>query len=381
MNLPIVGASLARTASSALADPNIASDPLSAVILQRRHRQTFILALLSCALALVLLIAAGFGAVPISLYQTLAILASLLGVELPWNFEAFQQSVLLTIRLPRVFLGAIVGAGLAVSGAALQGLFRNPLADPGLIGVSTGAALAAATAIVLRDMIANWLPDIFTIYLVPLAAFGGGLCMTATGLAIATRSGRTDVTTLLLTGIALNAISGAAIGVLIFISTDQQLRDLNFWLLGSLSSITWNTLIPIAPLVLTSSFLLMRFSKVLNALMFGEDDAHLLGYAVQRAKRWIIVLAALTVGVCVALTGIIGFVGLVVPHLIRLLQGGDHRLLFPMSALLGAALLPAADLIARLIVLPAELPIGIVMSCVGGPFFLWLLVRRHPEQM
>lgn len=381
MNSLATGASLSRTASPARADPDSAPDPLAATILQRRHRQTLILSLLSCALVLVLLIAAGSGAVPIRLRQTLAILASLLGVELPWNFEAFEQSVLLSIRLPRVFLGAMVGAGLAVSGAALQGLFRNPLADPGLIGVSTGAALAAATAIMLGDRIAGWLPGIFTIYLVPLAAFGGGLCMTAAGLAIATRSGRTNVTTLLLTGVALNAISGAAIGLLIFSSTDQQLRDLNFWLLGSLSGVTWDTLIPIAPLILTGTFLLTRFSKVLNALMFGEDDAHLLGYAVQRAKRWIIVLAALTVGVCVAVTGIIGFVGLVVPHLIRLLQGGDHRLLFPMSALLGAALLPAADLIARLIVLPAELPIGIVMSCAGGPFFLWLLVRRDPERM
>jgi iron complex transport system permease protein len=210
----------------------------------------------------------------------------------------------------------------------------------------------------------------------PVAAFAGGLATTILIYAIATREGRTDVATLLLAGVAINAMAGACIGLLIFLSSENELRDLNFWMLGSLNGVTWERLLVIGPLVLAAIAALTRFGKHLNALLLGETEARHLGFDVERAKRWMIALVALTVGAIVAMTGAIGFVGLVVPHLVRLMMGADHRALYPLSALFGACLVLLADLFARTIVVPAELPIGIVTSFLGGPFFLWLLLRQ-----
>jgi iron complex transport system permease protein len=322
-------------------------------------------------------LAVGQGAVAIAPTQVLAIFAGQLGIDLPWAYDPTQQAVLLAIRLPRACLGLLAGAALAASGAALQGLFRNPLADPGLIGVSTGAALAAAAAIVLGGMVAASMPIGLSGSMLPVAAFAGGLCATLVVYRIASCDGRTEVATMLLAGVALNAIAGAGLGLLVFASNDQQLRDLNFWLLGSLGGVTWDRLLPAAPFILLPTVLLPLLARQLNAFLLGETEALHLGFEVERVKRWIILLAALAVGASVALTGIIGFVGLVVPHLVRLMIGPDHRALMPASVLLGAALLLIADLFARTIVLPAELPVGILTSCIGGPFFLWLLVRRR----
>jgi len=341
----------------------------------RSRRTAVLLAALGAAAAAAFLLAVGQGAVAIGPGQILAILGGRVGLELPWTYESTQEAVLLAIRLPRACLGVLVGAALAAAGAALQGLFRNPLADPGLIGVSTGAALSAAAVIVLGVA-----PAALAGYALPPAAFAGGLAATLIVYRIATRGGRTEVATMLLAGVALNAIAGAGLGLLVFVSDDQQLRDLNFWLLGSLGGVTWKTLLPAAPLMLLPALGLTLFARHLNAFLLGETEALHLGFDVEAAKRRIVVLAALTVGASVALTGVIGFVGLVVPHLIRLAVGPDHRILLPASMLLGASLLLVADLLARSLVLPAELPIGILTSCVGGPFFLWLLVRRRgPE--
>jgi iron complex transport system permease protein len=213
--------------------------------------------------------------------------------------------------------------------------------------------------------------------LLPLAAFGGGLVTTFVVYRIANRDGRTDVATLLLAGVAMNAMAGAGIGFMVFLSNDQQLRDLNYWLLGSLGGITWARMAAGAPLILLAVGALPFFARHLNALLLGESEAQHLGFHVERTKRAIVVLAALATGVSVALTGVIGFIGLVVPHLVRLTAGPDHRLLLPLSMLLGASLLLIADLFARTLVLPAELPIGILTACIGGPFFLWLLLRRR----
>lgn len=341
-----------------------------------RQRTWTMLALAALVLAVTLL-AAGIGAMPIGPAQSLAILLERLGLPAPWSYSDAQAAVLMAIRLPRVLLGLLVGAALAAAGASLQGLFRNPLADPGLIGVSTGAALAAALAIVLGNAIAGLLPPWLIAALLPLAAFGGGLAATLAVYAVARTGGRTDVARMLLGGIALNAIAGAGIGLLIFASNDQELRDLNFWLLGSLAGATWDRLALAAPFLILPLVLLPRYARALNVLLMGERDAIHLGYAVESIKRRIILLAALAVGAAVALTGVIGFVGLVVPHIVRLLIGPDHRSLFPASMLLGASLLLLSDLVARMIVLPAELPIGIVTSCIGGPFFLWLITRRR----
>jgi iron complex transport system permease protein len=347
------------------------------VAMRRQRRGVAILWLLGGGLALAILLSVGWGAVYISPGQVLAILADRIGIELPWAFTHREEIVLLAIRLPRAVLGILAGAALAVSGAALQGLFRNPLADPALIGVSTGAALAAVSVIVLGAGLSGSLLSVFGPFLLPTAAFAGGLITTLFVYKIANRDNRTDVATMLLAGVALNAMALAGIGLLVFISTDQQLRDLNFWLLGSLGGITWAKLIPAMVFIVFAVVALPLLSRHLNALLLGEREALHLGIHVERTKRFIVVLAALATGASVALTGVIGFVGLVVPHLIRLMAGPDHRVLLPGSVLLGASLMLIADLGARTVVLPAELPIGILTSCVGGPFFLWLLLRRR----
>jgi len=325
------------------------------------------------------LLAVGYGAVAIPPGEILGILGARLGLIADTDATRAQETVLLAIRLPRAVLGLLVGAGLAVAGAALQGLFRNPLADPGLIGVSNGAALAAAVTIVLGGAGVLGLPAWLVAHLLPVSAFAGGVAATWLVYLIASREGGTDVAVMLLAGVALNAIVGAAIGLLIFLSDDQELRDLNFWLLGSLGGATWDRLAVAAPLILLPSLLLIAQGRRLNALLLGEVEAGHLGVAVERTKRAIVLLAAMAVGASVALTGVIGFVGLVVPHLIRLVIGPDHRTLLPASILLGAALLLVADVLARTLALPAELPIGILTSTVGGPFFLWLLLRQRTQ--
>ena len=341
-----------------------------------RRRRVLLTALAGALLAAVLL-SLGLGAVAIEVGEIIAILAGALGLDLSEGIGRREEMVLLAIRLPRVLLGLLAGAALALSGAVLQGLFRNPLADPALIGVSMGAALAAVAAIVLGGALTAILPPGTRHLLLPAAAFLGGLLTTLAVYKIADRDGHTDVATLLLAGIAMNAVASAGIGLLIFLSDDQQLRDLSFWLLGSLGGNSWSRILPVVPFVLGPLILLPLLARHLNALALGEREALHLGFDVERTKRLIVVLAAMATGATVALTGVIGFVGLVVPHLIRLLAGPNHRTLLPAAILLGATLMLLADLSARLVVLPAELPIGILTSLIGGPFFVWLLVRRR----
>jgi iron complex transport system permease protein len=286
--------------------------------------------------------------------------------------------VILSIRLPRTLLGLMIGAGLAVSGALMQGLFRNPLADPALVGVSSGAGLAAGGIIVLGDRLlaAAGLPGPLPYPVLPAGAFLGGLGATLILYVLATRSGRTAVATMLLAGIALGALSGALTGLLTFVSDDRQLRDLAFWSLGSVGGATWAKVAITAPLILPALAAVPFLGRGLNALVLGEAEAFHLGVPVERLKRACILLVAVAVGASVAAAGVIGFVGLVVPHALRLVIGPEHRLLLPASALLGGAFLVLADVIARLVAAPAELPIGIVTALVGAPVFLWLLLGR-----
>jgi len=343
----------------------------------RRRRGRAALWLFALGLLTSFLLALGYGAVAIGPGQALAVLAAQVGIELPWDFTRRQEAVLLAIRLPRAAAGVLIGAALSVSGAALQGLFRNPLADPALIGVSTGAALAAVATIVLGAGLAAVVPLLLRDLLLPLAAFAGGLASTYVVYRIASNDGRTDVATMLLAGVAMNALTAAGIGFMVFLSDDQQLRDLNYWMLGSLGGITWDRMTVAAPLILLGAVLLPFFARPLNALLLGESEAVHLGFHVERSKRIIVVLAALATGTAVAISGVIGFIGLVVPHLVRLTAGPDHRLLLPLCGLFGASLVLIADLLARTLVLPAELPIGILTACIGGPFFIWLLLRRR----
>ena len=344
----------------------------------RRHRTGVrVLGVFGMVLVLAFLLSVGWGAVTISPGQVLAILGDVLGFKLPWAFTWREEIVLLEIRLPRAFLGVLVGAALAISGASLQGLFRNSLADPALIGVSTGAALVAVGVIVLGAGMGMALSPLLEPFVLPVAAFLGGLTATILVYRIATKEGHTDVPTMLLAGVALNAIAAAGIGALIFVSTDEQLRDLSLWRLGGLGGVTWSRILPAVPLMVAPVFALLALARNLNALLLGEREAIHLGFDMERTKRRVIMLAALATGASVSLAGIIGFIGLVVPHLVRLLIGPDHRTLLPASALLGGGLILVADIVARTIVLPAELPIGILTSVVGGPFFIWLLLRRR----
>lgn len=318
----------------------------------------------------------GYGAVPIPLAQVIAVLLAQTGLELI-VIEPQYEVVILALRLPRTLLGILVGAALAAAGATLQGLFRNPLADPGLIGVSAGAALAAVAVIVLGGMGLAILPNWLSPFTLPMAAFAGSLITTAVVYRLATEAGRTIVTTMLLAGIAINALVGAGIGLFIFLADDQQLRTLTFWNLGSLSGATWPMLGAAALLIILPLLFIPRLARGLNAFVLGESEAGHLGFNTDRIKRQVVFYVALAVGAAVAVTGVIGFIGLVVPHLVRLTIGPDHRYLLPGSMLLGASLLLAADLLARTVVAPAELPIGIITALIGGPFFLWLLLQRR----
>lgn len=287
-----------------------------------------------------------------------------------------ERVVLFDIRLPRLGLGLLVGAALAVSGTLLQGLFRNPLADPGIIGVGAGASLGAVLAIVLGGLLPPAVRALTGGHLVALAAGLGGWLFTVGLYRIASAGGRTHVATMLLAGIALGALAGAMMGVLVYLADDRQLRDLTFWGMGSLAGATWTKLMTVLPLIGAVVVLSPRLGRGLNALALGEAQAHHLGIEVQRLKRLTVLAVAVATGAAVAVSGGIGFVGIVVPHLLRLAQGPDHTRLLPHAALLGAALLVCADLVSRQIVAPAELPIGIVTALLGAPVFLWILLRQ-----
>ncbi|MFC4273909.1 FecCD family ABC transporter permease [Achromobacter aloeverae] len=278
--------------------------------------------------------------------------------------DELWRNVLLNIRLPRVLFAAVTGAGLAVCGAALQALFRNPLAEPGLVGISAGGALGAVGAIVLTSG---------GYAVIAPAAFAGSLAATACAYLVGRRA--PGVAGLLLAGVAINTVAGSLIGLLTYLASDNQLRDLTFWSMGSLAGANWRLLAFLGPWTLLCSAWLLSQWRVMNALLLGEREAGHLGYALVSVRRRLVMATALIVGPLVAATGGIGFIGLVVPHLLRMTLGADHRRLMPASILAGALALVLADWLARVVVIPAELPIGLVTSLVGGPFFLWLLAR------
>jgi len=293
-----------------------------------------------------------------------------------------QQNLIIleAVRLPRTGMGVLIGAALGVSGAMMQGLFRNPLADPGIVGVTSGAALAAVVAIVLGPSLLFPLQALFGELFLPLMAFLGGIGNTFLLYVIATRNGQTSTTALILSGIAIAAMTGAATGLLIFIADDRALRDITFWSLGSLSGATTAKIVAILPFVVFVLAIMPFVARGLDALVLGDAAAFHMGVPVQRLKRLAILAVAAACGATVAAAGSIGFVGIVVPHLLRLAIGPSHRFLLPASALGGAALLLFADTVARTIAAPAELPIGIITAILGAPVFLMLLLGRQGRQ-
>lgn len=364
----------------------ILDHPRGTSLTRRRPGARLVLPALGVLLVAAALAAAAIGAYAIPLERVLAGLGLL--PQDP-QFMSGDTLVLWSIRLPRIGMAAMVGAMLACAGALMQGLFRNPLADPALVGVSSGAALAASGTIVFADRLGAWLatplnalPALWggagvTTLLLPIAAFAGALVATLLLYRIATRGGRTSIALFLLGGLAIAALTNAMTGLLVYVADDRQLRDISFWLLGSLAGATWSKAATLAPFVIVVALVLPRVARGLDLMAIGETEAFHAGVAVERLKLVCVLAIAAMVGASVAFAGMIGFVGIAVPHLLRLMIGPGHRLLLPASLLLGAVLMLVADTIARTIIAPAELPVGIVTALIGAPFFLYLLLRQR----
>ena len=337
-----------------------------------RSPRAYRLLLLVLALALALSCAAslGFGAAPVPLPRVLEILGQrLFGLQPEQAVSSAQDSIVWLIRAPRVVLGALVGAGLALVGTALQAVTRNPLADPHLLGVSSGAALGAVIVVL-------YLGEFIGLLSLPLAAFVGALVSMLLVLAIASRGGRLESDRLLLAGVAVSCVMMAASNLLLFLGDHHAASSVIFWMLGGLGLARWELLWLPALCLMLALLLLIGLARALNALMAGEHSAVSLGLEPRRVRLLVFVCASLLTGVLVSLSGAIGFVGLILPHVARFLVGAEHRRLLPVSALLGALFLVWVDVAARTLLAPQDLPIGIATAAIGGVFFVLLLRRR-----
>ncbi len=345
----------------------------------RGYRQSSVTARLalgfSVLLALVLataLVSLSLGPVNIPAGHVASIVLSFLGLELA-DFTRTEQLVIEQIRLPRIVVGASVGMALGVAGATMQGLFRNPMADPGIIGVSAGGAVGAVVAI------ATGMTGLFFLAL-PTFAFAGAMAATFLVYGIAAVGGRFSMATLLLAGVAVNAFLGAVVSAIIIMLPDNEaLREILFWLAGGLDSRSWEHVRISAPLILGGVAVIVLMSRDLNLMMLGDDEARSMGVRVGLARPALLAAAALATGAAVAVSGTIAFVGLVTPHVIRLVLGPDHRVLIPMSAAGGAVFVILADTVARTMVQPAEFRVGVLTAFVGAPFFILLLIKNKKQ--
>ena len=326
--------------------------------------------LAGCAalVALAVVLGVGIGAVRIAPWDTVRILLGHAG--LATSVDPQQDAILWAIRLPRVLLGILVGGALAVSGAALQGIFRNPLADPTIVGVASGASVGAVAAILLGLSGAVYGG-------IQLAAFVGGMIAVLVVYALARQDGRAETVTLVLVGVAVTAIAGAAVGLMIASADDDELRDIVFWSLGSVGGATWTLVLATAPFVAVGAAAALTQTRALDLLSLGEREAAHLGVEVERVRILLVVALALATSAAVAAAGIVAFIGLIVPHVIRLVGGPSHRVVLTASFLAGGAAVALADLVARTVVAPVELPLGVVTALVGGPLFLWLVLRTR----
>lgn len=339
---------------------------------RRRSVPWLLTAGLVTALAVLVPVAADTGAYPVPVGDVVASVlhrTGLGGTEL----DRVAESVLWNVRFPRIVLALLVGASLGCAGALMQGVFGNPLAEPGVIGVSSGAAVGAVAAIALGlNFAGNWT--------VSLLAFVAGLATVLLVYAMSRSGGRTEVVTLILTGIAVNAFAGALIGLFLFFADTAAVSQITFWQLGSLSQATWPKVLAVLPCAVLGLAVAPRYARRLDLLALGERPARHLGVDVERLRIVLVLVIALLTAAAVSVSGIIGFVGLVVPHLLRMAAGPGHRFLLPGSALLGALVLLAADLTARTVAEPAELPLGVLTALLGSPFFFWLLRRTRRRQ-
>lgn len=332
---------------------------------------SFIGSLLTIGLVFACLLSLTVGPAAISFSQALEIIwHTVFNFNNTEHSSTTDQIIVLELRLPRTLMAVFIGIILAQSGAVMQGLFRNPLADPGIIGVSAGAALGAIIAIVL-------LPKYLMSYTTPLCAFLGGLGTTLLVYQLAKSTHGTRISSLLLAGIAISAFAGALVGFFSYFADDQTLRELTLWQMGSLTTSQFTNLWLLFFVSCVTFFIFQKFARSLNALLLGEAEAHHLGINIERVKGILITTVAVGVGFAVANSGIIAFVGLVTPHIIRLSVGPNHQALLPLSALCGATLVLFSDIFSRVIVAPAELPIGLVTALIGAPFFLFILLRQR----
>lgn len=331
--------------------------------------------ILSFLLVITLVISARVGAVNISYEKMFAFLG--LGNA---SFTNIEQALFREIRLPRVILCAFVGAALSVSGTLMQALFRNPIVEPGLVGTSSGAALGAAFVFVMGNTITSSFTNTIGPFLLPFFAFAGGLAATLTVYKLSNVFGKTNVNTMLLAGIAVNALANGGTGFFSYVARDPQARSITFWNLGTLSGADWNAVYLVGISTIAGILTCLRYSKSLNALMLGEDEAKYLGVNVERLKLKVIIINTFMVAMATCIVGVIGFVGLIVPHVLRMIKSGDNRFLIIASSLLGAILLNMADMVSRVIVAPSEFPIGIITAFVGAPVFIFLLVRNSRKQ-
>lgn len=341
------------------------------------YRQTYLL--LGVLLLALLFASAGIGAFSF----TPAEMLRHLGDALSWNGgpagDALGRNVFLQLRLPRVLLAALTGAVLGVSGTLMQGLFRNPIVEPGLAGTSAGAALGAAVVFVFGGSTALAFAAPLGSIAVPVLAFAGAFGATMLVYRLSSSFGKVNVFTLLLAGIAVNAVCGAGTGFLSYVARDPQARNITFWNLGTFTTANWRGVLLVGLFFAACFTWALRYGKALNALMLGEDEAAYLGVDPRTLIRRLLVVNTIMVAIATAMVGVIAFVGLIVPHLLRMMKSADYGFLLPASALLGAILMELIDITARVLIPPAELPIGIITAVIGAPIFLWILLRQQRQ--
>lgn len=371
---PVPEPAVAPAAEPVPRDPAPIAEPSPNAPARKRSRGVpwFLTGGLVAALLVLIPVAAGIGAYPIPVGDVLGSVAHRVGLG-GGALDRVPESVLWDVRFPRIVLALLIGASLGCAGSLMQGVFGNPLAEPGVIGVSSGAAVGAVAAIALGlDFIGSWT--------IPGVAFVTGLATVLVVYAMSRSGGRTEVVTLILTGIALNAFTGALIGLFLFFADSAAVNQITFWQLGSLAQATWPKVLAVLPCAVAGLAVAPLYARRLDLLALGERPARHLGVDVERLRIVLVLVIALLTAAAVSVSGIIGFVGLVVPHLLRMAAGPGHRFLIPGSALGGAAVLLAADLAARTIAQPAELPLGVLTALLGSPFFLWLLRRTRRKQ-
>jgi len=325
------------------------------------------------ALAVAMFLGIGFGGVKLMPDQILLIMMHKLPIVKDFimpNWSATHETIIIVLRLPRVILAGLVGAGLALAGATFQGLLRNPMADPYVIGVSSGAALGAVCAMLLQSVLHFMIP-----LTVPVMAFLFAMLTIWLVYQLARTGSQVPVMTLLLAGIAVSSLLSALVSLLMFFS-GSQLHQVVFWLMGGFSGRGWNDVYMFLPYGILGAVMILIYARELNAMLLGEESAQHLGVEVEKVKRRLLIAAALLTGAAVSVGGLIGFIGLVIPHIVRMLVGPDHRLLLPTVAILGAMVLILADLLARMLLAPNELPVGIVTALLGAPFFIYLLRKQ-----